>query len=120
MTQVFYFGGTKSTFTLFQEKLVLGEEMENMIHMSKMVCLGFAIDEDIIKENYDKMTEKGTKDMIHEALEGGRGITQAKGHDQKLIVSLMSAKGHLGNVCLCDCTSPTTLNLNIHNVGLSR
>jgi hypothetical protein len=40
------------------------------------------------------------KDMIHEALEGGGGITQAKGHDQKLIVALMSSKGSLGNVCL--------------------
>jgi hypothetical protein len=40
------------------------------------------------------------EDMIHEALEGGGGITQAKGHDQKLIVALMSSKGHLGNVCL--------------------
>ena len=29
------------------------------------------------------MMDKGTKDMIHEALEGGGGITQAKGHDQK-------------------------------------
>jgi hypothetical protein len=29
------------------------------------------------------MTEKRTDDMIHEALEGGGGITQAKGHDQK-------------------------------------
>ena len=46
------------------------------------------------------MAEKRTKDMIHEALEGGGGITQAKGHDQKLIVSLMSEKGHLGNVFL--------------------
>jgi hypothetical protein len=46
------------------------------------------------------MMEKRTKDMIHEALEGGGGITQAKGHDQKLIVALMSSKGHLGNVCL--------------------
>jgi hypothetical protein len=46
------------------------------------------------------MTEKGMEDMIHEALEGGGGITQAKGHDQKLIMALMSAKGHLGNVCL--------------------
>jgi hypothetical protein len=51
MTQVFYFGGTKITITLFQEKLVLGEEMEDLIHMSKMVCPGFSIDEDIIKEN---------------------------------------------------------------------
>jgi hypothetical protein len=46
------------------------------------------------------MMEKGMEDMIHEALEGGGGITQAKGHDQKLIVALMSSKGHLGNVCL--------------------
>jgi len=38
--------------------------------------------------------------MIHEALEGGGGITQAKGHDQKLIVDLMSSKGSPGNVCL--------------------
>jgi hypothetical protein len=46
------------------------------------------------------MTEKRAKDMVHEALEGGGGITQAKGDDQKLIVALMSAKGCLGDVCL--------------------
>jgi hypothetical protein len=46
------------------------------------------------------MTKKRTKDMIHEALEGGGSITQAKGHDQKLIVALMSSKGSLGKVCL--------------------
>ena len=46
------------------------------------------------------MIEKGTKDMIHEALEGGGGTTQAKGYDQKLIVALMSVKGRLGNVGL--------------------
>jgi len=40
------------------------------------------------------------EDMIHEALEGGGGITQAKGHDQKLIVALVSSKGSLGNVFL--------------------
>jgi hypothetical protein len=38
------------------------------------------------------------EDMIHEALEGGGGITQAKGHDQELIVTLMSSKGSLGDV----------------------
>jgi hypothetical protein len=45
------------------------------------------------------MAEKRTKDMIHEALEGGGGITQAKGHNQKIIVVLVSSKGSLGNVC---------------------
>jgi hypothetical protein len=38
--------------------------------------------------------------MIHEALEGGGGVTQAKGHEQKLIVTLMSLKGHIGDVGL--------------------
>jgi hypothetical protein len=44
--------------------------------------------------------EKRMEDMIHEALEGGGGITQAKGHDQNLIVAHMSSKVSLGNVCL--------------------
>jgi hypothetical protein len=38
------------------------------------------------------MMEKRMEDMIHEALEGGGGITQAKGNDQELIVTLMSLK----------------------------
>jgi hypothetical protein len=46
------------------------------------------------------MTEKRTEDMVHEALEGGGGVTQTKGHEKKLVVALMSAKGHLGNVRL--------------------
>ena len=46
------------------------------------------------------MTEKRTEDMIHEALESGGSITQTKGHDQKIIVALMSSKGSLRNVCL--------------------
>jgi hypothetical protein len=46
------------------------------------------------------MIEKRMKDMMHEALESGGGITQAKGHGKKLIVALMSSKGSLGNVCL--------------------
>jgi hypothetical protein len=44
------------------------------------------------------MTKKMTKDMIHETLESGGGITQAKWHDQELIITRMSSKGNLGNV----------------------
>jgi hypothetical protein len=46
------------------------------------------------------MEKERTEDMINEALEGGGGITQAKGHDQKIIVALMISKGSLGNVYL--------------------
>ena len=44
--------------------------------------------------------QKRMEDMIHEALESGGSITQDKGHDQKLIVALMSSKGSLRNVFL--------------------
>jgi hypothetical protein len=46
------------------------------------------------------MSEKWAEDMVHEALKGGGGITQPKGHDQKLVVALMGVKGCLGNVGL--------------------
>jgi hypothetical protein len=46
------------------------------------------------------MIGKRTKDMIHEAFESGGRITQAKGHDQKIIVPLMSLKCNLRNDCL--------------------
>jgi hypothetical protein len=46
------------------------------------------------------MKEKRMEDMIHEALESGGRITQDKGHEQKLIVALMSSKCSIKNVCL--------------------
>jgi hypothetical protein len=44
--------------------------------------------------------EKMMEDMIHEALESGGSITQAKAHHQELIVALMSSKCSLRNVYL--------------------
>jgi hypothetical protein len=44
------------------------------------------------------MMKKKTEDVIHETLESGRGIAQDKGHDQELIVTLMSLTDSLRNV----------------------
>jgi hypothetical protein len=74
--------------------------MENLIHMSKMACLGFVVYEDIIKENSHKMMKKRMEDMIHQDLESGRRITKAKRNEKKLIVALMSSKGSLRNAFL--------------------
>jgi hypothetical protein len=38
------------------------------------------------------MRKEGIEDMIHETLKSGGSITHAKGHDQELIVTLMSSK----------------------------
>jgi hypothetical protein len=46
------------------------------------------------------MMEKRTEDMIHETLESGGRITQAKVHYRELIVTLMSLKCSLRNVFL--------------------
>jgi hypothetical protein len=51
MTQVLNFRDAKSTFRLFEENFVLGEEMENLIYMGEMGWPRFTIDENIIKEN---------------------------------------------------------------------
>jgi hypothetical protein len=40
------------------------------------------------------------EDMIHETLESGGSITQAKEHNQELIVAPMSWKGCLSNAIL--------------------
>ena len=50
MTLVLNLIDTKNTFRLFEEKIVLGEEMENLIHMGEMGCSSFTIAENIIKE----------------------------------------------------------------------
>jgi hypothetical protein len=46
------------------------------------------------------MMEKRMEDMIHEALESGERITQAKVHEHKIIVALMSLKCSLRNFSL--------------------
>jgi hypothetical protein len=49
------------------------------------------------------MTEERMDNMVHETLESGGSITQAKGNDQELIVTLMSSKRSLSNVFSCIC-----------------
>ena len=64
--------------------------------MGKMKLTSFSIDENVIKENQYKMTEERMEDMIHETLKSGGSITRAKGHEQELIVTLVSLKCSLG------------------------
>ena len=74
--------------------------MENLIHMGEMGWPIFTIDENIIKENYENMTEKRMEDMIHKTLESGRRIAQAKGNYQEFKVTLTSSKCSIGDVFL--------------------
>jgi hypothetical protein len=53
------------------------------------------------------MIEKRTEGMIHNTLESGGSITQAKGNYHEFIVTLMSSKYSLGNVLCVGVTSHT-------------
>jgi hypothetical protein len=66
--------------------------------MGNMGWPSFIIDENIIKENQEKMTEEREKYMIDETFKSGGIITEAEWHNQELIVTLMSSKCSLGNV----------------------
>jgi hypothetical protein len=66
--------------------------------MGKMGLPSFAINEDIIKENQDKIIEERIKDMTHETLKSGGSIIEVEWHNQELTVTLMNSKYSLGNV----------------------
>jgi hypothetical protein len=66
--------------------------------MGKMGLPSFSIDENIIKENQDKMAEERIEDMIHETLKSGGRIIEVEWNNQELIVILMSYECSLGNV----------------------
>jgi len=46
------------------------------------------------------MMEEREEVMVHDTLKSGGTITEAKGHDQKLILTLMSSKCNPGNLFL--------------------
>ena len=59
--------------------------------MLEMFIPCFTIDDDIIKEDQNEVPQVEPKYFIHQCLEYGRSISEAKGHDQKLIVAIMCA-----------------------------
>ena len=73
--------------------------------MLEMLNPGFTIDEDIIKEDQNEVPQVRPKYFIHQFLERGRGICEAKWHDQKFIVAIMCAESCFRDVIL--------MNLNL-------
>jgi hypothetical protein len=56
------------------------------------------VNEDFVEENKDKASEERLENIIHESLESGGGVGEAKGHHKELIMSLVSPKGHFSNI----------------------
>ena len=65
----------------------------------------FTIDEDMIKEDHNEVSQVGMEYFIHQRLECGRIIREAKCHDQKFIVAIMCAESYFRDIIL--------MNLNL-------
>jgi hypothetical protein len=100
VSQVFHFVGTKGTFGIFDKQLVVLQQMKDFLHMDKMGIPSVIVNEDVIKENQDKLLKVMFQEFIHETFEGGWGIEKAKRHDQEFIMAFMSSKHYLRNICL--------------------
>ena len=86
-------------------EMMVREKLQYKIHMLEMLNPCFTIDEDIIKEDQNEVPQVGTEYFSRQFLECGRIISEAKWHDQKLIVSIMCVESHFMDVIL--------MNLNL-------
>ena len=84
---------------------MLREKLHDKIQMMEMLSPGFTIDEDIIKEDQNEFSKVGPKYFIHQCLKCGRSISEAKGHDQKFIVTIIFVECYFMDILL--------MNLNV-------
>ena len=68
--------------------------------MLEMLSPCFTIDEDTIKEDQNEVSQVGPELFIHQCVKCGGRISEAKGHDKKLIVSIMCAESHFRDLIL--------------------
>ena len=55
--------------------------------MSEVILEGWAIHEDVVKENSDEVAEEGFQKLVHGSLEGRRCVAQAERHDLVFVVT---------------------------------
>ena len=105
MPEILYFLLPKNTFRLFGIEMMITEKLQYKIQMLEMLNPGFTIDEDIIKEDQNEVSQVGTEYFIHQFLECGRSIHEAKWNDQKFRVAIMCVERCFRDIIL--------MNLNL-------
>jgi hypothetical protein len=82
VSQIFHFTSSKGTFGLFEEKVFVLQQMKEFVHMKNVVIPSANVDEDLFKENQEKLSKVRFQCFFHANLEGGWGIAKAKRNDQ--------------------------------------
>jgi hypothetical protein len=83
--------------TLFRLKkqLVLQKALENLSDVELVFLGGAGENEDVINVAEDEPVQHVTENIIHQSLEHGRGVGEAKVHDQIFVVATGHVEGGL-------------------------
>ena len=73
-----------------------------MLKMMLMLFLVFSINQDIIKEDKNKIIKLFPKKICHQPIKGCRALVNPKRHDDKLVMPKSSIEGGLGDVFFLD------------------
>jgi hypothetical protein len=71
VSQVFHFTSPKGTFGIFEKQLVFLYQEKDFVHMEKVGIPSATVNEDVIKEDQEKLSKVRFQYFIHETLEGG-------------------------------------------------
>ncbi|KAG5346576.1 hypothetical protein C0989_000616 [Termitomyces sp. Mn162] len=76
-------------------KVILSESFQDTADMLRMLRRRIRVDQDIVQIYDDKDVVHVVKDVIHEVLEGGGGVSHSEGHYEILKEAVAGAKGGL-------------------------
>ena len=82
MAQVGHGGGPKRTLGTFEVQAVGAKSVEDDDDVLQVFRPGGTIDQDIIEKHQHEPAEIWAEDVVHQRLERGRGIGEAKRHHQ--------------------------------------
>lgn len=77
----------------------MGEEgVEDDPYVLQVLCPRRVVYQYVVEKDQHEPTEIRPEDVVHQRLEGGRGIGEAKRHHQEFVVSLVSTERRLVDV----------------------
>ena len=74
------------------------QSLKSNLQVLDMLRKGLVVDQNIVEEDDDELSQNGTESRIHSSLEGQWRITKAKWHHQEFIVAMVCSKCHFAYI----------------------
>ena len=101
MAELGHRGGPKRAFGMLEVETVGAESVEDDADVLQVLRPRGAIYQDIIEKHQHEPAEIWAEDVVHQCLESGRSVGEAKRHHQELVVPLVCPECRLADVFGC-------------------